>query len=155
MGVAVLVKSQHRLLGRSLSVTGLEHLPLDGAVILACNHVSFADPLILGMAVERRGRAIRYLAKRELFDHPLLRPILTSTKQIPVDRRGDAAASLVEAERALREGAVVAIFPEATIPRAGQPPKEPKTGAARLAMATGALLIPVATWGGQQVSASE
>jgi 1-acyl-sn-glycerol-3-phosphate acyltransferase len=151
----VIAKGQHLLLGRQLIVRGLDHVPAVGGVIVACNHVSFADPVTLGLAMERRGRAVRYLAKRELFDNPILRPLLQMTNQIPVDRGGAAATSLRAAEGALIEGAVVGVFPEATIPRPGQPPRCAKTGAVRLALRTGAPLVPAATWGGQAVSWSE
>lgn len=155
MGVAVTVKSHHRLLGRSLDVAGLEHVPPTGPVIVACNHISYADPIILGMAVERCGRAVRYLAKRELFESRLMGPVVRSTNQIPVDRHGHSpGASLVEAEAALKQGALVAIFPEGTIPKPDRPLPVPKTGAARLALATGVPLVPAAVWGGLQASGS-
>jgi 1-acyl-sn-glycerol-3-phosphate acyltransferase len=155
MAVAVTVKTQHALLGRTLHVAGLQHLPRTGPVIVACNHISYADPVILGMAVERAGRAVRYLAKRELFNSPFMGRVVRSTNQIPVDRNtGNAAASLLAAEAALKEGALVAIFPEGTIPKPDRPLPVPKTGAARLALATGAPLVPAAVWGGLQISGS-
>lgn len=153
--LAAVVKTQHRLLGRQLLVEGAQQVPTRGPAIVACNHISYADPIVLGMAVERRGRAIRYLAKRELFGNPLLKPLLLGTQQIPVDRQGDGAASFADAERAIASGAVVGIFPEATIPRKDRPPPLPKTGAARLALGTGAPLVPAGTWGGQQISGKD
>ncbi len=141
-----------RLLRTRLVVACAEHVAVSGPVVVAANHVSYYDPVALAVALEQRGRAARYLAKRELFDQALLRFLLCRALQIPVDRRGDARAALRFAERALRDGQLVAIFPEGTIhPRfaAGNV----KTGAARLALAAGAPLVPAAVDGTQRLRA--
>lgn len=130
-------------------VDGIEHVPLSGAVV-ASNHVAHTDPLYLGRALDRDGRIVRYLAKRELFESRWVGPIVRGAMQIPVDRRGDPSASLVHAEAALLAGHTVVVFPEGTIhPRVLR--ANVKSGAARLAIATGAPLVPGAVWGGQHV----
>jgi 1-acyl-sn-glycerol-3-phosphate acyltransferase len=126
---------------------GLEHIPRTGAVILASNHVSYLDPLVLAYVATKRGRRTRFLAKDELFAKKGLGSVLRGLHQIPVSRgTSSAAGSLVLAEDALRRGECVAVFPEGTIsldlePMAG------KTGTARLAAATGVPVVPIGLWG--------
>jgi 1-acyl-sn-glycerol-3-phosphate acyltransferase len=120
-------------------------------VILASNHVSYLDPLVLGYLAHRRHRKIRFLAKRELFEKKGVAFLLRHAHQIPVARNtADAAGSLDEAVAALRAGECVSVFPEGTIsldlePMAG------KTGAARLAAASGVAVTPVGLWGAQRI----
>lgn len=147
---AGILRNVTRLLRWDVRMSGLEHIPATGPVIVVANHVSYADPVLLGLGVEARGRMVRFLAKRELFDHWFTGPIVRHADQILVDRRGDAGRALRHAEQAMAEGKLLVIFPEATIhpvfdPAAG------KTGAARLALATGAPLVPAVAWGGQDV----
>lgn len=129
------------------SIDGLEHIPESGPVILACNHTSYLDPLVLAYLATKRGRRSRFLTKDELFTKPVLGSILRGAEMIPVSRGSAAAAgSLVAAESSLARGRCVAVFPEGTIspdldPMAG------KTGTARLAATTGAAVVPVGLWG--------
>jgi len=96
-----------------MEVEGLEHLPLDGPVLLAGNHDSYWDPLSIGIAALPR-RQIHALAKKELWDFPGLGPVLNGMGQIPIDRgKGDAGA-LDRAVERLREGACIGIFLEGT-----------------------------------------
>jgi 1-acyl-sn-glycerol-3-phosphate acyltransferase len=140
-----------RLLRWDIRFTGLEHLPLKGPAIVVANHVSYVDPILLGLGVEARGRMVRFLAKRELFDHWFTGPVMRHADQILVDRRGDAHRALRHAEQAMAEGKLLVIFPEATIHPVFDPARG-KTGAARLALTTGAPLIPAVAWGGQDVA---
>jgi 1-acyl-sn-glycerol-3-phosphate acyltransferase len=140
-----------RLLGWRIRITGLEHVPADGPVVIVANHVSYIDPLLVGLGIDRRGRMVRYLAKRELFDHWFTGPMVRGVDQIPVDRRGDAGAALRHGERAMAEGKLLVIFPEGTIHPSLDVTKG-KTGAARLALACNVALMPAVAWGGQQVA---
>lgn len=132
-------------------IEGVEHLPRQGGAIVASNHVSVLDPLAIGYGLDKVGRRPRFLAKRELFKNSLSRWYFRAIGQIEV-RRGTAQAadSLVHAERALKDGEIVVIFPEgkvSTDPSVALLP--PKSGVARLALSTGVQVIPCATWGGQ------
>ena len=149
--VVAFLKALIRMLGWRVRMEGLKHIPASGPVIVVANHVSYLDPILLGLAVERRGRMVRYLAKRELFDHWFTGPVMRGADQILVDRRGDAGAALQHAELAMLDGKLLVIFPEATIHPVFDPARG-KTGSARLALSTGVPLIPAAAWGGQQIA---
>lgn len=101
----------------------------------------------------RAGRRPRFLAKAELFENPFLRMVLGGAGQIPVRRGAGDRAPLEAATRALEAGEVVVIYPEGTSVTANADfsPGRGKTGAVRLALATGLPLLPVTTWGGQYV----
>ncbi len=147
--VIALAKLGFRALGQQIEVTGVEHLPRTGGALLACNHVGYVDFVYGGVAPERIGRRVRFMAKRELFDHRVSGPIMRACRHIEVDR-ADGEASATEAVRQLREGELVGIFPEATISRAMEI-KELKTGAVRIAATAGVPLIPVVLWGTQRM----
>jgi 1-acyl-sn-glycerol-3-phosphate acyltransferase len=143
------------LIGRvfRLSWGGQEHVPQSGGVILVANHVSYADPFGLARFVYDSGRFPSFLAKESLFRIPVVGAILRRVGQIPV-RRGsrDARDALRDAVAAVRAGECVCIYPEGTVTR--DPdwwPMTPKTGVARLALETGAPVVPVAQWGAQFV----
>jgi 1-acyl-sn-glycerol-3-phosphate acyltransferase len=138
-----------RALGLRIGITGGEHVPRTGGAVLACNHVSYLDFVFCGLAGVERDRLTRFMAKREVFAHPVAGPLMRGMHHIPVDRSA-GSASFHEAAAALRAGEVVGVFPEATISRSFTV-KEIKTGAARLATETGAPLVPVAVWGGQRI----
>ncbi len=131
---------------------GLEHIPREGAVLVACNHISYLDPLAHGYMLVKAGRRPRYLAKKELFGNPLLRSVLRGTKQIPVERGSGSAAPIETAREALKEGEVVLVYPEATV--TSNPdcsPMRGKTGIARLALTEDVPVLPIAVWGSQNV----
>jgi 1-acyl-sn-glycerol-3-phosphate acyltransferase len=134
-------------------IDGVENLPKDGPAILAVNHLSYLDPLAIGYALDRNHRRPRFLAKSELFEAPVVGWVVRSAKQIKVDRAGRfALRSLRYAEKALKEGQVVVIFPEGTTTtNLDMTPLKPKSGVSRLALVSGAPVIPCATWGGQWV----
>jgi 1-acyl-sn-glycerol-3-phosphate acyltransferase len=122
-------------------VTGLEHIPREGGAIIAANHVSFLDPLLLPLVVPHR--RVMFLTKVKYIDKPLLRWILTGAGVIPVatdDPRaiGESVAAAVEV---VRSGRLVGIFPEGTRSPDGRLHRG-KTGVARVALESGAPVIP-------------
>ncbi|MFP5352198.1 MAG: lysophospholipid acyltransferase family protein [Actinomycetota bacterium] len=128
---------------------GLENIPKQGPALVAVNHISFLDPLAAAYVVDLVGRKPRFLAKAELFDDRRIAWIIKGAKQIPVHRgTPDAPMALDQAIEALRQGELIVIFPEGTI--TDDPDLNPmaaKTGIARLALATGAPVVPTAVWG--------
>jgi 1-acyl-sn-glycerol-3-phosphate acyltransferase len=134
---------------------GFEHVPREGGVILAANHISHADPIaIADYIVYGTGRIARFLAKSTLFKRrSLVGQIMRGAGQIPVYRQtADASLALKDAVDALHRGECIAIYPEGTVSR--DPEKWPmvaKTGVARLALLSGAPVVPVAQWGAEQI----
>jgi 1-acyl-sn-glycerol-3-phosphate acyltransferase len=131
---------------------GFEHIPPEGPALVACNHISYFDPLAQGYFLVKAGRRPRYLAKQELFGNPILRSVLEGAKQIPV-RRGTGDRGPVEAAgSALRAGELVLVYPEGTVTTNPDfSPMRGKTGIARLTLATRVPVIPVAVWGSAPV----
>jgi putative phosphoserine phosphatase/1-acylglycerol-3-phosphate O-acyltransferase len=135
-------------------VAGTENIPDSGAFILVSNHRSYFDVAAVALVVEKKGRPTRFLGKQELFDAPVVGQIARAFGGISVDRAGDAARSLDPAERVLRAGEGIVILPQGTIPRGRaffDPELKGKTGAARLAAATGAPVVPVGLWNTEAV----
>jgi len=141
---------------------GAEHLRAnvrpDGSqegVIVCPNHISWFDPLESAHFLYDNGRPPRYLGKEAIFRVPIVGRIIRGAGQIPVYRRTvDAANSVRDAITAVEQGECVVVYPEGTITR--DPalwPMTGKTGAARIALATGAPLLPLALWGAQEVMA--
>ena len=132
---------------------GQEHIPKSGGVIVAANHLSYADVLAVSLFCDQAGRYPTFLAKSSLFNIKVLGPILVKLGQLPVYRgQADAALVLRDAERGVENGACVLFYPESTVTRDPEFwPMVAKTGVARLALATGAPVIPVAHWGAQNV----
>ena len=142
-------KTSFRLLGQKIRITGHEHVPREGGVLLAVNHIGYVDFVYGGLAANPSGRKVRFMAKRELFDHRLTGPVMRSMHHIEVDR-ADGEASLRTALEYLGAGEAVGIFPEATISRALEL-KEFKTGAVRIAAEAGVPVVPVIVWGTQRM----
>jgi 1-acyl-sn-glycerol-3-phosphate acyltransferase len=132
---------------------GRQHVPRSGGVILAVNHVSYVDPLLLCHYVYSCGRIPRFLAKIEVFQIPLGGRVVRGAGQIPVLRHTpDAAQALGAAVEALQRGECLVIYPEGTITKdPAMWPMRARTGVARLAYMTGAPVIPVAQWGAQEI----
>lgn len=133
---------------------GAENLPTAGGYVLAPNHVSHIDPILLGHFQLDHDIAPRYLAKDALFDRPLLGRLMRAARQIPVHRStpGAAIASIRAACEAVEAGDVVTVYPEGTITRDPDGwPMAGRTGAVRIALATGCPLVPVVQWGPQQI----
>ncbi|MCD1285872.1 MULTISPECIES: lysophospholipid acyltransferase family protein [unclassified Brevibacterium] len=132
-----------------MSVRGLEHLPPKGTgIIIAAYHANHLDPILVGLALERNGRMPHFLAKSTLFSGAL-GAILKSIGQIPVLRASASAGDSLEyAKDALANGQTVVIYPEGTLTKDPEFwPQHFKTGTARLALETGAPIIPLAHWG--------
>ncbi len=130
-----------------LSRIGREHVPQSGPVIFVCNHRSFIDPFIIGLCSRR---PIYYVAKEELFKNRLLGWFISSLGAFPV-RRGAADGDMIETAKAiLKRGDPVLIFPEGTRTRPGALGK-PKRGVGRLALETGATVVPVAMIGTEAI----
>jgi putative phosphoserine phosphatase / 1-acylglycerol-3-phosphate O-acyltransferase len=135
-------------------IGGTHHIPRRGAVIVAANHRSYFDPVVVGLALYESGRKPRTLAKKELFDAPLVGTLMRALGAICVDREREPGAAIAGAEAALRAGECVVIMPQGTIPRGEaffEPRLRGRSGVARLAAATGATVIPLGIWGSEQV----
>ncbi|HWH00518.1 MAG TPA: lysophospholipid acyltransferase family protein [Pilimelia sp.] len=132
---------------------GMEHIPATGGVIIVANHISHADPLVSAYFLYEAGRWPRFLGKASLFRLPVIGWLLHRVRQIPVERGTvEAVRSLDALVDAVREGGAVVIYPEGTTTRDPQLwPMRGKTGAARLALATGAPVVPVAMWGPERI----
>lgn len=133
-----------------VTVHGAENIPAAGPAVLACNHIGYLDFVFCGYAARGRGRRVRFLAKKEVFDKRGVGWLMRQMGHIPVDRLGAARESMSAAIDELRRGEVIGMFPEATIspsfvPRAG------KTGTVRIARETDAPLIPIAVWGTHRI----
>ena len=133
--------------------SGTEHLPGQGGCVAVTNHVSHFDPLAFAHFLYDNGRLPRFLGKEAIFRVPVIGTILRGAGQIPVYRESaDATKAYTAAVDAVRRGECVVIYPEATITRDPDLwPMTGKTGAARVALVTGAPVIPVAQWGPQDV----
>ena len=132
---------------------GLERLPRDDGFIVVPNHCTEIDPIVVGHLLYNQNIMPHFLAKDGLFKTPVLGAALRGAHQIPVERSGAGAGkSLVIAQKVLHDGGAVVIYPEGTLTRdPGLWPMKGRTGAARLALVTGAKVIPVVHWGAQEV----
>lgn len=132
---------------------GAENLPRDRGFVVVANHITLVDPATLTHYLVDNGCPPHYLAKRGVFHIPVLGSLLGRAGQIPVDRgAGHATETLDAAAAALAEGKTVVIFPEGTTTKdPGLWPMRGKSGAARLALATGCPVIPVGHWGEQRI----
>ncbi|HEY8314758.1 MAG TPA: lysophospholipid acyltransferase family protein [Candidatus Baltobacteraceae bacterium] len=128
-----------------MKVTGRQNVPATGPLIVACNHASYFDPPALGTACPRR---VRYMAKKELFDIPVLGAMIGSFGAYPVDRTGTPMAAIRRSVEVLRAGGCIGIFPEGTRNRSGQ--EEARQGVALLANLGGAAVVPACVVGGDQ-----
>jgi 1-acyl-sn-glycerol-3-phosphate acyltransferase len=132
---------------------GIDNVPRTGGIIVVANHVSELDPFMVGEFLYDIGRPPRFLAKKELFRKAPIRWVLEGAQQIPVDRgSADAAQALSAAVAALAKGECIFIYPEGSATR--DPalwPMKARTGAARLALLSGAPVVPVAQWGPQLI----
>lgn len=135
------------------SAEGLENIPQEGPALIAFNHASYLDPLSIGYTVAINGRRPRFLAKSELFRDRRIAWVLRGCRQIEVKRgTPQAPMALDDAFAALDRGEAIVVFPEGTTnphPEADLQP--PKSGTARLAVRSGAPIIPGAVWGAQNV----
>ncbi|OPX90474.1 MAG: 1-acyl-sn-glycerol-3-phosphate acyltransferase [Pelotomaculum sp. PtaB.Bin104] len=125
---------------RRWEVRGAEHLPESGGLVLAANHTSYWDPVVVGCAIDRR---VNFMGKAELFDIRLLNPIIRALGTFPVRRGGTDRAAIRKALALLEEGQIVGVFPEGSRSHTGELQK-PHLGAAMLALKAGVPMLPVA-----------
>src|SRR5262245_37466157 len=142
----LLIATQMRL----LRVTGRERVPATGSVLLVSNHLGPTDPLPIGVHLRRQ---VRIMAKAEIFRWPVLGWIARWARAVPIRRGESDREALRIVSRLLTAGECVLVFPEGTY---ADPPAPPamlrvKTGAAWLALRTGATVVPVGIWGTEKV----
>ncbi|MER7115834.1 lysophospholipid acyltransferase family protein [Saccharomonospora azurea] len=130
-------------------LAGHEHVPREGGVLLAGNHLSLADPIAVTLFTQTAGRVPRFFAMAELWKIPVVRRVMASGRHIPVHRgKASALHAFRDGVAAVREGECVVVFPEGGLTdRPDGWPTKGKTGLARMALTTGAPVVPVACWG--------
>jgi 1-acyl-sn-glycerol-3-phosphate acyltransferase len=138
-----------RAQGLRFTLQGTEHVPRAGGAVMVLNHIGYMDFTYAGFAALPAKRLVRFMAKKEVFDHRVSGPLMRGMHHIAVDRDA-GSASFREALAALKDGEIVGVFPEATISRSFEL-KEFKAGAVRLAAAARVPLLPVVIWGSQRV----
>jgi putative phosphoserine phosphatase / 1-acylglycerol-3-phosphate O-acyltransferase len=137
-----------------IDMAGTEHLPAEGPAIICANHRSYFDVSAVAFVVAKRGRPVRFLGKKEVFDAPIIGDLARAMGGIRVERGTGSDEPLHEALAALRAGEMVALMPQGTIPRGRaffDPELKGRWGAARLAALSGAPVIPVGLWGTEKV----
>lgn len=143
--VVAFAKTMFRALDNKIEVAGAEHIPARGGAVLASNHSSYLDFIYCGFGAQPAKRLVRFMAKKQVFDHKISGPLMRGMRHIPVDRRAGTAA-FKHAIDSLRAGEIVGVFPEATISESFTI-KALKSGAARMAIEAQVPLIPMAVWG--------
>ncbi|GAA3933642.1 lysophospholipid acyltransferase family protein [Actinomadura viridis] len=138
-----------KALDMKFRLEGTERIPRTGGAVLVSNHVSYLDFIFAGLAAHPSRRLVRFMAKKEIFDHRIGGPLMRGMHHIPVDREA-GAASYKAALSALKSGEIVGVFAEATISRSFTV-KDIKSGAVRMAVAAKVPLIPVTLWGPQRL----
>jgi 1-acyl-sn-glycerol-3-phosphate acyltransferase len=140
----------YKVMNWKVRVFDSHHIPRNGPVVIASNHVGYLDFTFIGYGAREQGRLVRFMAKEEVFRHTVAGPLMRAMEHIPVDRYGDAYQAVKDSVLRLEEGQAVGMFPEGTISPSFVP-REGKTGAARMAIQSGAVLVPAATWGTQRI----
>jgi 1-acyl-sn-glycerol-3-phosphate acyltransferase len=132
---------------------GAENLPRNTGFIVCPNHVTEIDPIVIGHFLYNHKVMPHFLAKASLFKVPVLGAVLRATIQVPVERTtAGANRSLDVAKEAIEGGGGIIIYPEGTLTRDPEMwPMKGRTGAARLALQTGAPVVPIAHWGAHEV----
>lgn len=151
--VAAAILKPTLLLASSRTWIDGEKIPATGGCVVVINHISHVDPLLSAHFVYDHGRLPRYLAKSGLFTNKYLAGFLTSAGQIPVERLSRNAIGAYDAAvKAIGEGECIVVYPEGTLTRdPGLWPMRGKSGAARIALATGCPVIPVGQWGAHEI----
>ncbi|WP_091800935.1 lysophospholipid acyltransferase family protein [Prauserella marina] len=132
---------------------GTEHLPRSGGVLVASNHLSNADAIMVTAFSLLGGRVPRFFAKAGLWKVPVVRAVMESGRHIKVHRgRASALDAYRDTVSAVREGECVVVFPEGTFTdREDGWPMKAKTGVARIALTTGTPVVPLACWGTREL----
>lgn len=148
-GMAIDVIWPFLVLFSSLRMRGREHLPRTGGMLVASNHLSFADPITVTPFCLASGRVPRYLAKASLWTLPVIGKVMATGRHIPVHRgTSKAGHAFRDAVTAAQAGECVIFFPEAGFSRRDDGwPSAGKNGVARVALETGVPVIPLANWG--------
>ncbi|MFM7081558.1 MAG: 1-acyl-sn-glycerol-3-phosphate acyltransferase, partial [Actinomycetota bacterium] len=136
------------------TIDGTHNIPANGPAILVGNHRSYFDVFAVSLTVAKTGRTVRFLGKKEVFDAPVIGQLAAALGGIRVERGTGSDAPLEAASAALEAGEMVAIMPQGTIPRGRaffDPVLQGRWGAARLALRTGAPVIPMGLWGTEKV----
>lgn len=139
--IRALLRLIYRVLFR-LEASGREHVPKEGGVVLCSNHISLLDPPAIGILLKRR---IRFMAKAELFNIPVLGAAIKALGAFPVKRGGVGKETIRTAFQLLQDGDIMGIFPEGT--RNTDQSTAAKKGAAMIALRSGAAIVPVAIIG--------
>jgi 1-acyl-sn-glycerol-3-phosphate acyltransferase len=127
---------------------GGRQVPTSGGALLAVNHLSHVDPIVLVSYCMAQGRVPRFLAMKELWGMTVVGAPLRGGRHIPVDRRASGIEAYRAAVEAVRQGEVVVLYPEGGFAEHSDGwPRAARTGIARIALETGAPVIPVAQWG--------
>ncbi|PVZ14291.1 lysophospholipid acyltransferase family protein [Actinomycetospora cinnamomea] len=127
---------------------GGRQVPTSGGALLAVNHLSHVDPIVLVAYVLSQGRVPRFLAMKELWGMTVVGAPLRGGRHIPVDRKASGVEAYRAAVEAVRQGEVVVLYPEGGFAEHSDGwPRAARTGIARIALETGAPVIPVAQWG--------
>ena len=137
-----------------LDIAGVERIPREGAVIMVFNHRSYFDGTVVGAVLGQTGRSFRFLGKKEVFDVPVIGAFARMAGGIRVNRSSGSDEPLEAAIKVLQAGEAVALAPEGTIPRGPAffaTELRGRWGAARLAAATRAPVVPVGLWGTEKV----
>ncbi|MFA9431608.1 lysophospholipid acyltransferase family protein [Egicoccus sp. AB-alg2] len=139
-----------RALRLDVRSTAHANIPRRGPAILASNHVGYLDFCFVALAPPPPRRRVRFLARDDFFEGRVVGGALRAMQQIPVDVHGDPTTAFAAAEAALARGEVVGVHPEGTISPSFVP-RRGRTGTVRLALRTGAPIVPVAVWGSQRL----
>jgi len=143
------VSTANRAIGTRITYLGLENIPAHGGAVVAINHTSYLDWYPAALAAYQVRRRLRFMIKSEMQQVKIVNFLIKHSKTIPVDRDAGGEAYAVAIER-LREGELVAVYPEATISRSFEL-KEFKSGAARMAQEAGVPIVPLVVWGSQRI----
>ncbi|OIQ74821.1 1-acyl-sn-glycerol-3-phosphate acyltransferase [mine drainage metagenome] len=147
--VIVAIKTAFKAIGLRINITGAGNIPSTGGALMVINHIGYLDFALTGLAAVKRKRLVSFMAKKEIFGNKYAGPLMRGMHHISVDRES-GSASFVAALKALKAGEIVGIFAEGTISRSFEI-KELKTGAVRLAAASGVPIIPTIVWGSQRI----
>jgi 1-acyl-sn-glycerol-3-phosphate acyltransferase len=135
--------------GTKFTLVGEDNVPATGGAVMAINHTGYLDFMLAGLPARKHKRYVRFMAKQSVFEHTLAGPVMRAMHHIPVDRHNGRQA-FADAVRALKDGEIVGVFPEATMSRSFEL-KEFKPGAAKMAQVAGVPILPTTLWGSQRI----
>jgi 1-acyl-sn-glycerol-3-phosphate acyltransferase len=147
--VIAVARGVFALQGLKFTMRGADNVPAVGGAVMAINHTGYMDFTYAGLVARPSKRFVRFMAKDEVFSHRVSGPLMRGMHHIPVDRDA-GAASFRTAVKALKQGEIVGVFPEATISRSFEL-KDFKSGTVRMAASAGVPILPTVIWGSQRV----